>query len=531
VTDINLLQADRDGIVPVPMLVKGELVLPPQVSVEQLQAAQAAQPTAGGLLQRLRLPGAQALRMPVLDRGTLQPTGESRYLVLAACDPHTLIEEAPAELARTLYALPFREVMGYVRALREALLAPDGALQAAAECFKAASPLADRAWDLLFQVLPALFDEQAMAEAVDRELGDGAGPGRGYLDGWVAVPAQAHRGMTARMADRLFARASGEAAAPFVRAVPTRQLHITAGNSPLVPLVSLLRALSSKGAAVIKCSHEAVPVMALLGLAMRAVDPHHPITRHMSLVHFTGGDREIEDVLLRPGAFDRLVVWGTEETVRSVVGRAGTTKTVLLNPRYGVSLIGEQAFAAGVEEAAVRAACDVMIANQRACIASLVHYVEGSEEEVLRYCEALRGALSRWDQHLVHRIPPALLGQLRRLRRGALLRGRWFENARDGETSSAVIYAPTPFDLSAHPMCRCVIVRRASPLAEAVRHLGSGVVAVGVYPEEARLALRDSIAATGVTSVLPLGECERAYAGMPHDGMRVLSELVSWTMA
>jgi len=36
------------------------------------------------------------------------------------------------------------------------------------------------------------------------------------------------------------------------------------------------------------------------------------------------------------------------------------------------------------------------------------------------------------------------------------------------------------------------------------------------------LALRDALAARG----LPLGGSERAWASMPHDGMRVLADLV-----
>jgi hypothetical protein len=88
---------------------------------------------------------------------------------------------------------------------------------------------------------------------------------------------------------------------------------------------------------------------------------------------------------------------------------------------------------------------------------------------------------------------------------------------------------PTEFDISSHPMCRCVVVRRVESLRDALAFLHSGVSTVGVYPEARRVELLDEIAARGVSNVLPLGECERAYAGMPHDGMRILSELVSWT--
>jgi hypothetical protein len=45
------------------------------------------------------------------------------------------------------------------------------------------------------------------------------------------------------------------------------------------------------------------------------------------------------------------------------------------------------------------------------------------------------------------------------------------------------------------------------------------------------MALLDEIVARGVDGVLPLGEAERAYPGMPHDGMRVLDELVRWVNA
>ena len=48
---------------------------------------------------------------------------------------------------------------------------------------------------------------------------------------------------------------------------------------------------------------------------------------------------------------------------------------------------------------------------------------------------------------------------------------------------------------------------------------------------EALHRLRDPIAAVGVSNIFGLGECERTYAGMLHDGMRVLSDLVNWMTA
>lgn len=48
------------------------------------------------------------------------------------------------------------------------------------------------------------------------------------------------------------------------------------------------------------------------------------------------------------------------------------------------------------------------------------------------------------------------------------------------------------------------------------------------HPGARRLALRDAIVTRGVSSVLPLGQCERLFASGPQDGMMVLSELVDW---
>ena len=51
------------------------------------------------------------------------------------------------------------------------------------------------------------------------------------------------------------------------------------------------------------------------------------------------------------------------------------------------------ALAADVRDVAVRAAADSMVADQAACNASLVHYVEGSETEAL----SSTNTASRWE--------------------------------------------------------------------------------------------------------------------------------------
>lgn len=533
------LAADTHGIVRMPALVRGEIRVAPQLGIDALRAAaldaERRAPGAAGPLLTFATDEAVVIRQPLYDRSSLAPTGDHQFLLLPRIAPRDLLETDRRRLARELYELPVDEVLAYAGALRETLGGALGLLRDAARLTGATTAVDGRLADLLFTLLPVLLDPALLAEEIDRELGVDGVPGRHLLDGWVPAGARTQRGMTARLAVRIFGRLFGGETetelAPCIRAVPTRQLHITAGNSPLVPFLSFLRALATKGAAVIKSPAEATATAAVLALAMRAVAPGHPITRHTSLVYWRGGDPEVEDVLFDADAFDRIVVWGSAATVESVVRRARCPKLVVLRPRHGVSLVGREAFSAGIEEAAVRAASDSLIANQRACASSLVHYVEGTEEQALAYCAVLRTVLERWDRELPQRLTPADAGRLRRLRRGELIEGTWLANQTDGAPSSAVVYMPEPFDLSCHPMSRLVIVRRVDDLQDVLPLLDSSVSTAGVFPEERRLALRNAIAGAGVSNVVPLGEAEMAYAGMPHDGMRVLSELVSWATA
>jgi hypothetical protein len=317
------------------------------------------------------------------------------------------------------------------------------------------------------------------------------------------------------------------AAPTLVRAMPTRQLHITAGNAPGVPIISALRMLLTRSVGTIKLPAGAVLPGALLALAAASL-PDHPLTRHLSVVYWPGGDEVVEQVLFAPGAFDRVVVWGAPGTVAAVQGRAAFTRTVTFNPRYGALLVGREA-EGELAAVAARAAQDTLIYNQRACNAAFVHYVERPIVEP--YAESLRAALARWDEVAPQVVPASAHGQLRRMRRGRYGGAGWLLNERGGAFESGVVVLEDELDILDHPMSRLAVVRPVERLEDALVFMTAAVSTAGIYPEARRLELRDRVAARGVTNILPLGQCERAYAGMPHDGMAVLSELVEWKNA
>jgi hypothetical protein len=353
------------------------------------------------------------------------------------------------------------------------------------------------------------------------------------LDEWVEVPAPRVPGPVHFIgADFLPDTLTSELQSykGFVRAMPTRQLHITAGNSPLVPLLSLVRAVWTKSACALKLPSGAVLPGSLIALLAATAAPRHPITRHLSIVYWRGGDENAERNLLVPGVFDRIVVWGAPDSVASVRARAQFTKIICFNPRYSVSFIGREALSADgdLDQVAARAVCDSMVENQKACIASLIHYIEGSVEDAERYAAAVERSLARWDAQLPHPLLNRQRGQLKRLERGVLLDGRVRFHEVDGAYRSGVVVAPHEFPIKDHPMCRLIVVRPVSNLDECLQYLHPAVATVGIFPDHRRQSLRDRVAARGVSNVVPLGHAGAAAVGSSHDGMLVLSELVDW---
>lgn len=522
VEELDLLR-NHEGVVRVPFLVKGKIVAPPELDKAEIEAAFV---PADKETLYLKLPGAQVIRERAIDRKSMKYTGEYIYQVMPFIHTDALIEMDLDGLARGLYALSVQNILDYLHAIAGILDVNTGPVRSIIDISRQTAELPDEFLDGWEASMADSLNRETARQVIDTELSIWGKPGSEFLGGWVEV-ASRNNSVPTLAQDFLCPAGVSSSARSFIRAMPTRQLHITAGNSHQAPAASLFSAVMTKSASAIKLPFGGTLAGSMLGAAMAAL-PDHPITRHTALVYWWGGDESVENALFRPGAFDRIVVWGGSETVASVQSRAPYTRTVCFNPRYGVSLIGREAFGDWLEEVTQKAAADSMIYNQKACTASLVHYVEGTEEQAELYAEALREALKRRDISTPQFVSPSARGQLKRMRRGKYSQAVWHVNEKDGEFASGVVVMAGEFDILDHPTCRLAVVRRVDDLSDALKYLHQGVSATGVYPENRRLELRDAIVARGVSSVLPLGQCERVFAGMPHDGMPVLSQLVDW---
>jgi hypothetical protein len=519
---IGVFAIDDQGVARLPMLVAGALLVPELPSADKMEEA---------ISSGLRSVDVCETHLVMADAEI-----EGRRLRCLALprvtDPAALVPRNIGDQIKSLHPLDFGAVAAYVDALGQAM-APSGALVSRALPLAiACSDQPDYFVRLGFADVHAAFDGATLGGAVDRELEYDGRPGRAYLNGWVDIPDDIAAGAMATARAKMGGSTASAARRRQLRAVPTTQLHITAGNSPVVPAISALRAFATKGAVTVKLPSGALVAGAAFALAMHVAAPDHPLTRHASIAYWSGGEEAVESVLLRHGAFERIVVWGSRASVDAVASRAAGTKTLVFNPRYGISLIGRAALAPEmIDEAARRAAQDTLVWNQQACIASLVHYAEGGGEEIDRYCAALTKELAVWDVAHHHRPDRATVGRIRTARRGELSDGKWTVNGPPVAPTSAVVRMDRGFDLSVHPQGRIVLVRPVNDLAETLNLMHPSVSSVGVFPLDRLDRLRDEICGRGVTSVIPLGEADTLFAGAPHDGMRPLSELVSWSVS
>jgi Acyl-CoA reductase (LuxC) len=525
-----------EGIVRCPFLVKGQLVNPPGVSLDAITRAFAVLDELRGSADEYRsyvaVGNAQVLRHREIDRKTMLGTGRWIYTVMPSVSPQQLVETDIDELAKELYSIPYGSVLEWLKLVSAAFEREADIVNRVRDLDRMTSEHPDLFGDVAFAALNFLLAPENATASVDAELSQQGIPGRRLLEEWVEMPITRMPGPVHFVGADILPDAltrelpSNEA---LVRAMPTRQLHITAGNSPLVPMLSLLRAVWTKSPCVLKLPSGAVLPGSLVALLAATAAPDHPITRHLSMVYWQGGDEHVERTLFFPNAFDRIVVWGSPDSIESVRARAGFTKIVCFNPRYSVSFIGQEALSdADLDDVAARAVCDSMVENQKACIASLVHYIEGNVEDAERYASAVQRALDRWDAQLPHPLLNRHRAMLKRMERGVILDARVRIHEVDGLYRSAVVTAPHDFAIKDHPMCRLIVVRPVSSLDECLRFLHPGVATVGIYPDNRRVALRDRVAARGVSNVVPLGHAGAAAAGSSHDGMLVLSELVDW---
>jgi len=304
-------------------------------------------------------------------------------------------------------------------------------------------------------------------------------------------------------------------------------IHMLAGNAPAGCIASIAQGALVKAVNLFKMpSSDPFTCVALLR-TMADIDPRHPVVRSMSAVYWRGGDESIEQTLYRPQYFDKIVAWGGGDAIENVIQYLGPgIQLVSFDPKSSISMIGREAFASKetLAEVAERAAADVSVFNQEACVASRFVFVESERPEVDAFCATLaeRLGVDREFSSSVAPAPPSeVRGEVEVLQAmdEVVVWGSF-----DGR--GLVLLSDRPVDF--HPTHKTANVVMVPSLDGAVRYVNVATQTIGVYPFHRKAELRDHLASAGAQRVCRLGTANDHVLGSPHDAMYPLQRFVHW---
>ena len=447
---------------------------------------------------------------PIFARGVViegsDATHKSRDLGVTFATPKIDLNKIvhPRTEVPPLLNVPLAEIIDFLVETGQKMLAPDNPYMQ--ECFDrmASTHILPRSVvENVAKHAVAYLNKNILMAEVEQNF-----PDPRALDGWV--PKQDFTGRKS-----------------FVRAFAPRLIHVLPGNSPGVAVKSVAQGAMVKGINLFKMSSADPFTMVAILRTMAMIDPEHPIVKSMSAVYWRGGDAAIEQILYRPQYFDKIVAWGGGDAINNVIKYLGPGfQLVSFDPKTSISMVGHEAFASEetLELAADLASADVMTLNQEACVASRFQYVEGSQEQVDRFCAVLhrRIAARAQDSGDVRPLDMDLREQIETMMMMDDEYGVW--GRPDGK--GVVIRSEEPVDF--HPINKTANVVRVDSLDDAVKYINVATQTVGFYPFERMPDYRDRLASGGAQRIVHLGEAGPSTIGNPHDAMYPMHRFVHW---
>jgi Acyl-CoA reductase (LuxC) len=428
----------------------------------------------------------------------------------------TLVLRTPSSIA-DLYALRFHDLVDFLIELGSHLnLERNPHLQQAFEVSRQTSGLTDEILANVYRSFGRMFSRTSLVTMIERTIG------ARYLDGWVeeTLPSGA------RVA---------------IRAFGARAVHIVAGNHPAVSALTIARAALTRSDAIIKSPSNDPLTAAAIARTMIDMAPDHPVTRHLSVAYWKGGDAEVEDVLYQPQHIEKIVAWGGLQSISHIARYVQPgIDLITLDPKLSSTIIGAAAFRdeATMRQVAERLAHDVGAGNQEGCVNARVVYIEtGTQphgiETANRFGALLRAAILRLPAHVSG---PAKVPNRELAEEVQALRLTSDEHrVIGGDAEGAVIVSQTnePVDFARLLANRTANLVPVDTLDEPIRACNAYTQTIGIYPESVKLQIRDRLALHGAQRLVSLGYASNAslmpLAG-PQDAIEPLRRMCRWVV-
>lgn len=476
---------------------------------------------------------ADVVDIPIISRGRIiLPAGEDAAefkgrggAVFRSPDPrrhiHDLVLGDPVRLS-DLNDTRVADIVDFLAEAGKRLRLEDNAhLQQSFALALQAGGLAEPILRGVYDGLPQMFEPKGLLDMAERTIGVA------YLDGWTPAPAPDDHVR--------------------VRAVGTRQLHITAGNVPVVAALTIVRGALTKSDILIKSPSNDPLTANAIARTLIELDANHPVTKHVAVAYWKGGDEQMESQIVRTSRIDKITAWGGMSSVKHIQKflTPGIDLTAL-NPKYSMSVIGQEALASesAMDEAALGVAVAAGFYNQTACANTRLVYVESetdddSLERVVEFGRRIAAAFKTLPP--VISTPAAARNTELEAELEAVAIEEDFYHVEGDTLAGGVVVSrfSDRVDFCDKLNNRVVNLVPVPNLLEVVKWCDDTTQTVGVYPEALRERLLDPFALAGVQRLVSLsgGDALQVFQGlhtlppgMPHDGIEPLRRNVRWVI-
>lgn len=472
-----------------------------------------------------------AVDIPLITRGTVIMPGDDAVefsgrggASFRTPDPHRHVHDLVLGnplLLEDLMDTPVRDIVAFLAEVGKRLRLDDNPhLQASFGLALKAGGLSEPILRGVYDGLPGMFDPLRLTEITDSTIGID------YLDGWVP-----HK-------DQPGAR---------VRAVGTRQLHITAGNVPVVAALTVINGALSKSDVLIKSPSNDPLTANAIARTLIEVDASHPVTKHLAVAYWKGGDEEMDSQIVRTSRIDKITAWGGMSSVKHIQKflTPGIDLTAL-NAKYSISVIGREALESDEEMESAARGIAVMSGffNQTACTNTRVVYVESdTDDEALERIVELGRKVAA-----AYKTLPAVMStpsetpneELEAELKAAAMEDAFYHVEGDTINGGVVVSLfPDRVDFYDQLNNRVVNLVPVEDLREVTRWCDDTTQTVGIYPESLRDRLLNPFALAGIQRLAPMkgddplevfGNVNQLPPGMPHDGIEPLRRNVRWVI-
>ncbi|TAL04265.1 MAG: long-chain-fatty-acyl-CoA reductase [Rhodospirillaceae bacterium] len=456
------------------------------------------------------------IRGKVIDTDLVEFGGRGGDLAFQAPDPHKLIGQLPLgnpSKLDDLYQLSFEEILDYLEELGKLLdFQKNAYMQEACELSYLTSPKTPRLVRGAYVSMPAMFERERIKRWCELSVGIR------YLEGWVETPIN----------DSIVS----------IRAYGSRALHIVAGNGPMLGALTLLRGAVTRSDTIIKVPSNDPFTTAAIARTMADFAPDHPVTKHLTVAYWRGGDEKFEQKLYQPHNIEKIMAWGGMASVKHVTKYIQPgLELISLDPKRSASVVGEGALQtdALLRETASRIACDVGVGNQTACSSCRVVYVmSGTDkaglEKISRLGKLVYEGIMKLPGDLStkpKRYDPQLKANVDALR----MNDDWYEvvGGQDGEGAVIVSHTAEAVEFAEALADRTVNLIPVDTLDEVLAAVDSYTQTVGIFPDDLMPVLRHKMALHGGQRFVSLGY---AFTGPglvgPQDGIEPLRRMCKW---